>query len=33
MHPDLDQVVNAWDRLPDDVKAGILAAVRKAVEE
>ena len=33
MHPDLDQVVDAWDRLPDDVKAGILAAVRKAVEE
>ena len=21
MHPDLDQVVNAWARLPDDVKA------------
>ena len=33
MHPDLDQVVDAWDRLPDDVKAGILAAVRKAAEE
>jgi hypothetical protein len=30
--PDLAAVINAWDRLPDTIKAGILAMVKVAVK-
>jgi hypothetical protein len=29
--PDLARIVNAWDRLPEAVRAGIVAMVRAAV--
>jgi hypothetical protein len=31
--PDLAAVVNAWDRLPEAVRAGILAMVKAASEK